>query len=63
MGGGVGYMANARQRALGNLYDLYSARSVGAGKSPGTFLSYLNNQAIPEPATFGPPSSVGEGGY
>ena len=50
MGGGVGYMANARQRALGNLYDLYSARSVGAGKSPGTFLSYLNNQQVPSVA-------------
>ena len=47
MGGGVGYMANARQRALGNLYDLYAARAVGAGKSPGTFLSYLNSQQIP----------------
>ena len=31
----------------GNLYDLYAARSVGAGKSPGTFLSYLNSQQIP----------------
>jgi len=41
-GGGVGYGAQSRQRALGNLYDLYSARAQAAGDAPGTFLSYLD---------------------
>lgn len=41
-GGGAGYAAQSRQRALGNLYDLYSARAQGAGQAPGTFLSYLD---------------------
>jgi hypothetical protein len=44
MGGGVGYTAQARQRALGNMYDLYSARAAGAGDAPGTFLSWLNTR-------------------
>ena len=41
MGGGVGYGAQARQRALGNLYDLYASRASGAGAPVGGFLGYL----------------------
>jgi hypothetical protein len=41
MGGGVGYGAQAQQRALGNLYDLYAARAAGAGAPAGGFLGYL----------------------
>ena len=41
MGGGVGYGAQARQRALGNLYDLYAARAAAAGSPTGGFLGYL----------------------
>ena len=41
-GGGHGYAAQSRQRALGNIYDLYSARAAGAGKPAGSFLSYLD---------------------
>ena len=44
MGGGAGYTARARQRALGNLYDLYSARAAAAGESPTGFLNYLNTR-------------------
>lgn len=44
MGGGVGYLANARQRALGNIYDLYSARAGAAGSAPGTFLNWLSDR-------------------
>ena len=40
MGGGVGIGAQARQAALGNLYDLYSARAAATGTSPGTFLRW-----------------------
>jgi hypothetical protein len=41
MGGGVGYLAGARQRSLGNLYDLYAARAAGTGAGLGGFLSHL----------------------
>ena len=41
MGGGVGYGASMRQRALGNLYDIYSQRALGAGAPGGGFLGYL----------------------
>tara|TARA_Y100001951_G_C11291095_1_gene272211 strand:+ start:309 stop:878 length:570 start_codon:yes stop_codon:yes gene_type:complete len=41
-GGGVGYGAQSRQRALGNLYDLYSARAAAAGQPAGGFLNYLS---------------------
>ena len=44
MGGGVGVGAQARQAALGNLYDLYAARAAATGTSPGTFLSWLSGK-------------------
>ena len=44
MGGGVGIGAQARQAALGNLYDLYSARAAATGTSPGTFLRWLSGK-------------------
>ena len=44
MGGGVGYTADARQRALGNMYDLYSARAAAAGGTPAGFLNYLSTR-------------------
>ena len=44
MGGGVGIGAQARQAALGNLYDLYAARAEATGTSPGTFLSWLSGK-------------------
>ena len=44
MGGGVGYAAQARQRALGNLYDLYAARAGARGMGGGGFLGYLGGR-------------------
>jgi hypothetical protein len=44
MGGGIGYGAQARQAALGNMYDIYSARQAGEGKVAGTFLDWLNTR-------------------
>jgi hypothetical protein len=46
MGGGVGYGAQARQGALGNLYDLYAARAAGVGRPAGGFLGYLGDVGI-----------------
>lgn len=52
MGGGAGYGAQARQRAVGNLYDLYSARAAGAGEDPGGFLSWFGDRyQVPAVAT------------
>ena len=64
-GGGIGTLASARQSALGNLYDLYTARGLAAGAPTGGFLSYLNQITNPTSSAVGgpPPSSVGEGGY
>jgi len=47
LGGGVGMGAQARQRALGNIYDLYESRAVGAGQPTGTFLNWLSNRITP----------------
>jgi len=44
MGGGIGYGAQARQAALGNMYDIYGAREAGKGKVAGTFLNWLNTR-------------------
>ena len=44
MGGGIGYGAQARQAALGNMYDIYGARQAGEGAVPGTFLNWLNTR-------------------
>ena len=44
MGGGIGYGAQARQAALGNMYDIYGAREAGKGKVAGTFLDWLNTR-------------------
>jgi hypothetical protein len=44
LGGGVGYGAQARQAALGNLYDLYAARAAAAGTPVGGFLGYLGGR-------------------
>ena len=44
MGGGIGYGAQARQAALGNMYDIYAARQAGEGAVPGTFLNWLNTR-------------------
>ena len=44
MGGGVGLGAQARQRALGNIFDLYQSRAQGAGQPTGTFLNWLSNR-------------------
>ena len=47
LGGGVGLGAQARERALGNIYDLYSARAAGAGQPTGTFLNWLSSRIAP----------------
>ena len=44
MGGGIGYGAQAQQAALGNMYDVYSARQAGTGDVSGTFLNWLNTR-------------------
>jgi len=44
MGGARGYMGQARQRALGNLYDIYAARAEAAGRPTSGFLGYLGGQ-------------------
>jgi hypothetical protein len=44
MGGARGYMGQARQRALGNLYDIYAARAEAAGRPRSGFLGYLGGQ-------------------
>ena len=67
-GGGIGTLASARQSALGNLYDLYSARALAAGAPTGGFLSYLNQITNPTSSPVGGPpptsgSTAGEGGY
>ena len=49
MGGGTGYGAQARQSAIGNLYDLYAARAAGAGASPGGFLSWFGQRYGQQP--------------
>ena len=58
MGGGVGMGAMARQRALGNLYDVYAARQAGAGDPQGGFINWINqrmNLASPPVTTQTPP--------
>ena len=45
LGGGVGMGANARARALGNIYDLYAARQAATGGSPGGFLNWIASRA------------------
>ena len=47
MGGGVGMGAAARDRALGRLYDLYTARAAAQGINPGGFLSFLGQRITP----------------
>ena len=47
MGGGAGYGAQARNAAVGNLYDLYAARSAAAGQSPGGFLNWMGQRFDP----------------
>ena len=47
MGGGVGLGAQARQRALGNMYDLYGSRAAGQGQPTGTFLNWLSSRITP----------------
>jgi hypothetical protein len=58
MGGGIGMGAMARQRALGNLYDVYAARQAGAGDPQGGFINWINdrmNLAAPAVTTQTPP--------
>jgi len=58
MGGGIGMGAMARQRALGNLYDVYAARQAGAGDPQGGFLNWINsrmNLSAPATTTQTPP--------
>jgi len=58
MGGGIGMGAMARQRALGNLYDVYAARQAGAGDPQGGFLDWINrrmNLSAPATTTQTPP--------
>lgn len=58
MGGGIGMGAMARQRALGNLYDVYAARQAGAGDPQGGFINWINdrmNLASPPVGTPPPP--------
>jgi len=57
MGGGIGYGAQARQAALGNMYDIYGARQAGEGKVAGTFLDWLNTRMQGSP-----PVAAGPGG-
>jgi len=47
MGGGAGYVGQAQQTAVGNLYDLYKARAAGAGAPAGGFLGYLGGVVNP----------------
>ena len=49
LGGGIGIGAQARQRALGSLYDVYAARAAGAGDPTGGFLSWLDPKLTPLP--------------
>ena len=44
LGQARGLAGQARQRALGNLYDIYAARARGVGQDPGGFLGYLSTQ-------------------
>jgi hypothetical protein len=48
MGGGAGYVGQAQQAAVGNLYDLYKARAAGAGAPAGGFLGYLGGVVQPQ---------------
>ena len=48
MGGGGGYVGQAQQTAVGNLYDLYKARAAGAGAPAGGFLGYLGGVVQPQ---------------
>ena len=43
MGGGRGMLGQAKQRALGNLFDIYSARATAAGRPETGFISYLDS--------------------
>jgi len=54
LGGGIGIGAQARQRALGSLYDVYAARAAGAGDPTGGFLSWLDPRLTPLPAYTAP---------
>lgn len=44
MGGGVGMGATARERAVGNMYDIYAARQEGRGKPIGGFIDWINKR-------------------
>ena len=42
-----GYGGAARQRAIGNLYDLHAARAAAAGTPAGGFLNWINRRMTP----------------
>jgi hypothetical protein len=44
MGGGVGMGATARERAIGNMYDIYAARQAGTGGPQGGFIDWVNRR-------------------
>jgi hypothetical protein len=44
MGGGVGMGATARERAVGNMYDIYAARQAGTGDPQGGFIDWINRR-------------------
>jgi len=49
MGGGRGVMGQARERALSNLFDIYSAKATSAGRPQSDFLGYLSDIGIGTP--------------
>lgn len=59
MGGGIGMGAQARQRALGNLYDLYAARAVGRGDPQGGFLNWISGRLDLQKPTANPTAGIG----
>ena len=44
MGMGPGYGADALQRRLGTLYDVYASQQRASGAPVGTFVDFMNNQ-------------------
>ena len=44
MGGGIGIGAQARQRALGSLYDLYAGQALAEGRPVSGFINWINQQ-------------------
>lgn len=59
LGGGMGLAGQARVRALGSLYDLYTSRARGQGLGAGGFLDYISRQ-VPGLSPTGLPAAMGQ---